>query len=304
MINHNGKLYADIFLAGAPKSGSTFLFSALANHSGICASEPKEPDFYLDRNNPYRKPEKHLLKKKYQDYFSSLNDHLLHLDGTQLTIYQTDLINTIAHFTKKPKILFIFREPAERILSSFRYTSNNLSAVNDMTFSQYVDYLLSGDDEAIKSHCKNVQAGYSLSNELRFSDYGFYLHKWREAVGAENIKVFLFEDMKSNTQDCYEQICHFLGLQKEPMQAKIDQMNRSVEIKNKRVHYILHKLYGLTGYKVPFKKQIKQLYGSLQHKKGGQGPDVTIEIDKLRAYYRPLNEKLAEDFRLNLSTWE
>ncbi len=304
MIIHNGKCYADIFLAGAPKSGSTFLFSALANHPEICASEPKETDFHLDRDSPYRKPEKHLLKKTYQDYFASLDDHLLHLDGTQLTIYQTGLISTIARFENKPKILFIFREPAERILSSFRYTSNNLSAVNDMTFSQYVNYLLSDNDEAIKGHCKNVQAGYSLSNELRFSDYGFYLHKWREAVGLENIKVFLFEEMRSNTQDCYNQICHFLNLQKEPMQANTDKMNRSVEIKNKRVHYFLHRLYGLTGYKVPFKRQIKQLYGSLQYKKELQKPDVTAEINKLKAYYKPRNEKLASDFQLNLSAWE
>jgi hypothetical protein len=303
MIVHNGEYYPDVFLAGAPKSGTTFLFHPLSRHSQICASEPKEPDFHLDDENPNKKSVKNLLKKPYTDYFNDLTGEKLHLDGSQWTIYQTGLINEISTFEEKPKVLFILREPARRILSSFQYTSNNLSAVTDMSFSKYVHYLLHEDDGAIASHCRNVQAAYSLQHELKFSDYGYYLDKWEKAVGAENMKIFLFEEMKVNTEDCYKQVCQFLNLEEEAMQLDPDQMNKSVQIKNKSLHYVLHKAYGLVGYKVPFKSQIKRLYETVQHKQKNEAMDFGIDIDKLKKYYHPYNEKLAEHYQLDLAAW-
>lgn len=304
MIVQNGEFYPDVFLAGAPKSGTTFLFHPLAKHSSICASNPKEPDFYLDDDNPNKKSEKRLLKKPYTNHFDSLDEGLLHLDGSQWTIYQLQLIEKISHFEKKPKVLFILREPARRILSSFQYTSNNISAVGDMSFSQYVDYLLNSDYQRIENGCKSIESAYSLQNELKFSDYSFYLDRWKEAVGEENMQIFLFEDMKTNTARCYARVCDFLGIDQEEMQVDAEQMNKSVEIKSKFVHYFLHKAFALTGFRVPFKKQMKQVYARLQHKDDAEKENYSVDLARLKAHYKPLNEKLALAYQLDLTGWK
>ncbi|MCE7995839.1 MAG: sulfotransferase [Roseivirga sp.] len=303
MIHHNGDFYPDVFLAGAPKSGTTFLFNRLAAHSVICASNPKETDYFLDPNNPNKKSDRTLAKNPYPDHYDSLADGLVHLDGSVWTIYQTELAGKMKTLGRKPKILFILREPARRILSSFQYTSNNLSAVKNLSFSQYVECLMSSEIDIIEKACKSKTAAFSLQNELSYSKYSIYLDKWREAVGVENMKIFLFEDLKADPDLCYKQVCDFLGLETEELEVDFDEKNQSVVIKNRFVHYFLHRAFSLVGFKVPFKQQLKRIYSRLQHTEAAK-VNYDKDLSKLKAYYRPFNEKLSTDYQLDLKAWK
>lgn len=303
MIHYNGDHYPDVFLAGAPKSGTTFLFNWLAKHPKVCASDPKETDYYLDEENPNKKSDRWLSQNAYPDHYNSLDGDLLHLDGSVWTIYQKELMNRLATLKTKPKALFILREPARRILSSFQYTSNNMAAVKNLTFHEYTEALLKADFAAIQRACKSNKSAYSLQNELLFSDYSFYLNLWKEAIGEDNMQILLFEELKTDQNLCYVKACEFLGLKVERLDIDAHERNKSVIIKNKSVHYFLHRIFALVGYKVPFKDQLKRLYSRLQHV--GEKKPINHEKDlaKLREYYKPLNQKLSKDFGLDLSVW-
>lgn len=51
-----------------------------------------------------------------------------------------------------------------------------------------------------------------LLNALQYCDYELYLDKWRQAVGAERIMVYIFEDIKKNTRAFMKDIASKLGI--------------------------------------------------------------------------------------------
>ncbi len=302
MISFEGQIYPDVFLAGASKSGTTFLFDLLSEHSKIQPSSPKEPFFHIDQHNPHNQSNGLLSKESYESFYEPLNSDLLHLDGTSQTIYQTNIIEQLKKSRAKPKTIFVLREPANRILSSFQFTSNNLSAVRQLSFHQYVTLLLESDKKKIGEACRNDKAAFSLQNELLYSRYSFFLEKWRAAIGVDNMLIFLFEEMKSNPELCLERAFHFLDIQKERLVTAVDKVNSSVVIKNRSIHYFLHKAYSLTGYKIPLKKHVKKVYARFQHSMEEEF-DYMDDLGKLKEYYKPHNERLATEFNLDLSTW-
>ncbi|MBO6497571.1 MAG: sulfotransferase [Roseivirga sp.] len=303
MILWNQQYYPDVFLAGAAKSGTTYLFDLLAAHSQIQGCHPKEPFFFIDKGNPYRQTTRGIFRREYLDFYKPLHEGCLHLDGTSQTIYQQELLSQFNDMPKKPKVLFILREPASRILSSFQYTSNNLAAVNRLSFSEYVDSLLEPNHRVIIDSCKNEKAAFSLTHELRYSCYISYLSLWERAVGKENMMVILFEEMKRNHELTLKEICEFLGIKAERLKEGSEKVNQSISVRNKSIHYILNKAFSMAGYRVPFKSSIKSLYIKLQHAPTTEDLDFQDDISRLKKFFVPFNQELATKFDLNLSIW-
>lgn len=303
MILWDQQHYPDVFLAGAAKSGTTYLFDLLAAHSQVQGCQPKEPFFFIDKGNPYKQSTTGIFRKEYLDFYKPLREGCLHLDGTSQTIYQQELLSQLKDMPKKPKVLFILREPASRILSSFQYTSNNLAAVNNLSFSEYVDSLLEPNHNKIVDACKNHQAAFSLTHELTYSCYISYLSLWERAVGKENMLVILFEEMKKNHEITLKEIYEFLGINVERLEEIPEKVNQSISVKNKSIHYILYKAFSMTGYRIPFKSSIKKIYIKLQHAPTKEDKGFQDDISRLKKYFVPFNQELARQFNLNLSSW-
>lgn len=305
MIDGGSEFYPDVFLAGAPKSGTTFLFNFLSSVDLISSSSPKETNFYLDRDNPNRKPERFLNKKSYLSYYENYGKKdYIHLDGSVWTIYQVGLIEKLGSLDEKPKVIFVLREPARRILSSFQYTSNNLSAVRGMSFQEYAECLVNSNYNDIAKACKDEKAAFSLINELKYSNYISYLNLWNKHLGKEKMLILIFEEMIQNPEKALETTCDFLGIDFKQPEVNVERKNPTVNVRNKSIHYLLYKAFAMTGYRLPFKKQVKKIYGKLQYSASVKDPKQEVQLEILKDYYKPFNEQLASQFNLNLSSWK
>ena len=305
MITFKEQHYPEIFLAGVPKSGTTYLFDMLSRHGQIQPSKPKETYFHLDSDNPFNAKNRNFAKRGYVNFFASNESKVLHMDGTPLNLYQKDLVSELYEMDEKPKGVFVLREPARRILSSYQYTSNNLSAIKNLSFPEYVDCLLNGKLQQIAKACKNQIAVYSLQSELEFSKYIIYLKKWERAVGKNNMKIILFENLKDNLSVEMSILFEFLKIdQMEKGNFEVRQ-NASVEIKNKFVHYYLYKMFSAVGYNVPFKSTLKKVYSKIQLVEN-KASDNSVDggIEQLKAHFEPFNKELADTFDLDLSSWK
>lgn len=294
------KIHPDIWLAGAPKSGTTTLFNLLAQHPKICPSTPKEPFFFVDRDNPYR-----TKKEDYDSFFNKCEGDFLKLDGTSQSIYQDSILIDLAEEKPNSKAIFVLREPASRIRSSFYFTSNNLAAVKNLTFPQYAEILLSADVKRLLNYCKDKRAFFSLSHELSYSNYIQYLLAWRNTIGIESMLILLFEDLKNDPLSVFEVVIRFLEI--EPFEPLIEDVksNETQRIRNKTVHYFFQNLYAKLGYNIPFKSTLRNIYINLQQNNESSNSDnEDIEaLMNLRQYFQKANFQLARQFNLDLRNW-
>ncbi len=304
MIITENKSYPDIFLAGASKSGTTFLFDLISKHPKIQASNPKEPFFHIDAKNPHNQKFRLSFKTDYADFYYPLDDTCLQLDGTSQTIYQTEFLESLKVLSLKPKAIFVLREPASRIMSSFEFTSNNLAAIKGMSFDQYVGYLLSNNKSAIQHYCRNERATFSMQHELEYSIYWNYLINWEDTLGSENIRIYLFEELKEEPDTVLGDALDFLGLGNIEVNYDSLRNNESKAVKNQTLHYVFHKVYEFFGFRFPFKNSLKKVYDSIQQSERPSKEIYMSPLSQLREYFEPYNKKLSASFNLNLERWK
>ncbi len=302
MISTKQAIFPDVFLAGAPKSGTTVLFDLLAAHERIQPADPKEPFFFIDADNPHNQCHLRNAKSRYEDFYHVLDSKFLHLDGTSQTMYQEEVLTSLASLSKKPKAIFILREPGARILSSYKFTSNNLASFQGISFNDYADLLLKGRTTEITKYCKNQTAIFSMTSELLFSDYHRFLVRWRNALGADNLCILLFEDLLSDPQTSINKVTTFLGIDNLSVPQDLPKSNESVSIRNRQLHYYLHQIYTKLGGQIPFRTSLKDLYHRVQGN-GDAGKAGEADISALKQYFKTKNDLLARDFHLDLSPW-
>jgi len=104
-------LKTNLFIAGACKSGTTFLHEFLGQQIEICASYPKEPYFFElmeDQRN-----QDHYFETTFKNYKS---EKFL-LDGRHRNMFFSWIPKAIYEYNKDSKIIFILRDPIERAYS-------------------------------------------------------------------------------------------------------------------------------------------------------------------------------------------
>lgn len=302
MLQHKEHVYPDIFLAGAPKAGTTSLFDLLNEHPKIQGANNKEPAFFMDKDSPHNQANLPNATESYLSFYEPYQPEALHLDGSTQTMYQRGFAKQLKASGLRPKFIVLLRDPAERIYSSFSYTANNLASIQGIGFDEYQEMLLSNRLEVLRPYCKNERAFYSMSHELEFSKYHEFLKIWEDVLGKEQMKILSFEQLKSNPEHLWYEVLDFLGLAQIPLPKSIGRSNPTRMIRNPKTHYFLHQLYERIGYRVPFAKSLKSLYGSLQYNSDQRSSD-SISLDQLTEYFQPWNKKLADDFSVDISQW-
>lgn len=102
---------SNLFIAGACKSGTSFLHEFLGQQKDICASKPKEPYFFELQEN--KRDEKEYIEK----YFKEYNSEKYLLDGRHRNMFFSWIPQAIHSYNKDSKIIFILRNPVERAYS-------------------------------------------------------------------------------------------------------------------------------------------------------------------------------------------
>ncbi|MEL6942783.1 MAG: sulfotransferase domain-containing protein, partial [Bacteroidota bacterium] len=183
-----------LFIGGAGKSGTTFLFSCLGQHPEIIPAEPKEPSFFLDQEHPLLNSKNNIHQNGNHNLFFP-NQHGIHLDASVHLLYQREMPSLFAEI-KNSKLIFILRHPAERIYSSFQFVKHNLAHFKkEVSFSEYVEALLDEKVTLIQSWLRTRGSQYVLARELEISTYEQHIQKWEKAIGEDRIYLLTFREL-------------------------------------------------------------------------------------------------------------
>jgi hypothetical protein len=211
----------NLFVVGAPRCGTTKLHEDLARHPRVFMSRRKEPHFFCtDVTAAYEAHQahapRHLLRdlESYLELFAQAGDARLVGESSVYYLYSDAALRGIRDFAPRAKIVILLREPVEFLHS----LHGRLYSMADET--QPFGRALALEPER--------RAGRSVPDTVRYpgllfySDYARFserVRRWREVFPAEQVGVFLLDDMRASPEPTWNRILDFLELERVPLPA-------------------------------------------------------------------------------------
>jgi hypothetical protein len=287
-----------LFIAGAPKSGTSSVFRWLADHPQAHGSTPKETCFFADPGSHVFDPGFHIQQgiDAFRAAFHPVpQDARLILEGTATSIYSRTALDQIPDLPTRPRCLFILREPAAQILSTYTYFRNNWAAVPaGMSFADYL--------HAIRGRTHDFAGNELARDALDNARYADWLRQWRDRLGPDRMKVTTFDALRHDPRAFMADLAVWAGV--DP--AFYD--DYGYEAENESYVPVSRSLQRLN---IALRDRLPKgrLYDSarrLYRRLNTRAPRRTQDDDTmaaLRAAFSEANRDLAKEFGLDLSGW-
>ena len=289
-------------IAGVNKAGTTSLYAYLAQHPQIGASAVKETCHYL----PLRYGEPMPGPEDYRKQFEAVADRPVRFESTPGYFYggRTLIDGLRRDLGEELKIILIFREPVNRLISFFNFKKSTLELPGDMTLGEYVERCQAMDAEVLRKRDNNPWFG------LEGGKYADYVSPWLDAFG-DRLKVLFTDDLHADTRGVLRELFTFVGV--APAAADSIELTRE----NKGTDYRFAPLQrialamnhaGETFWRShpKWKRSLRRLYYALNGRTFEKDDDPAA-LEALRAFYEPYNARLAEQLRaagiVKLPTW-
>jgi hypothetical protein len=300
--NNRMKRLPSLILGGTHKAGTTSLFRYLADHPNVCASSKKEVYFFFR----YRDSVNEEAIEHYSSYFSHCaDDTSIRIEASpgylKGGITTAQLIKSIL---PDVKLIFILREPVERLYSLFNSEQGGSDAyARGIAFDDFVDQVLatmqSKETRQSTPHLnKRVEA-------LKEGCYAQFIEAYLEGFEPENICILFFDDLSCDAQGVVKKVCEFVNISSR----FYDNYNFTVENRTRfyRFYILQNAAFKLNTHLEPtlnrfprLRRQLRAVYNLLNEKNQALTPMSRHAKEMVSDYYVPHNIKLR---KLLLDTW-
>ncbi len=201
----------NLFIVGAPKSGTTSLYEYLKGHPEVFMSVVKEPCYFArdlakdDLGNflVYGRD-----KKLYFDLFKDAGDALRLGEGSTRYLYSKEAPALIREASPDARIVAMLRNPVDMIHSLH---AHKLAAATE-DIDEFEQALAAEEDRhagrRLPAHSNPLLATYR--DRARF---GEQLPRWFDAFGRSGVHVIIFEDMVRQPEVEFRRLLEFLGVE-------------------------------------------------------------------------------------------
>lgn len=291
-------------IVGAPKCGTSSVYNWLLQHPDVCGARVKEPFFLMDADHPHQgKP------NYWQDGLSAWSRcfpadagrFAVRMEGTTHYLFQDTALRVLQEL-REVRVCVVLRDPAQRVLSSFNFTQNNLLRLRrDLRFPAYLELLRKGA-ALYPDYCTDRFSAYVLERDLRYSRYADYLSRWFEALGRERVKVLCYEDVRADPQAAISELTDWLGLPRlSGENARLEPRNQTLRIRRRGLHAAALAINPFLGFLRPVKPAMKKVYARLQG--GTLAAHKDADLEPLRSEFMPDVRRLEALLRRDLSRW-
>lgn len=285
----------NFIIGGTNKAGTTSVFRYLSDHPQVCGSSVKETAFFV------REYTGDLNKDtaKLGSYFAHCDsESLIRVEASTsyLALGQV-AIPRMQQLLGEPKILFILRNPIERIYSYFNFHSGHLSIPNSVSFEDYLEICTKYDAGMISAEQVPFDA-WHLKAPV-YGRYAEYLPAYLKAFPRANIRVMLYDDLKNNPKRFMKDVSEFLGITADFYEDyKFAKSNVTFSSKNKLLHKIAvtanRGLERFLRQRPSLKARMVAVYKRINMAKQGYGKMNPETMAQLRGYYVKSNLELEE----------
>ncbi len=198
----------DFFIVGAPKSGTTSLYSHLLQHPDILMPGTKEPHFFYNERNPTEPVLGEKDLSQYLRLFRKFPENALAGEASTSYLYSPTAAYEIRSLRREAKIMMILRNPVERAYS--QYWNETRDGRESLTFEQ----ALEAEPERVR---QRLWLGLYYTGCGRYAEQ---LRRYLKAFEREAVRVYLFEDLTRDTEEVCRDAFDFLGVDhRQPVEA-------------------------------------------------------------------------------------
>lgn len=278
----------NLVIAGAPKSGTTSLFQWFAAHPSVVTSRVKETYYLMDSGYPLFKEGANYLTgglSGYSKFFPTYKSGQLCIEATPDYMYQKAALKVLSELPTQPTIVFILRNPVDRVLSLFRFAKNNVGSLDpDISVSEFINTARNG----------TLSKDKILNGALLHSEYHAWLGAWIQACGKSRIKVLFFEDMVNDPLTFMEGLCTLMEIDgKFYKQFVFKPENQSRQIRSIKLLYVKNFFYSV----VPFMSKfwfMKSIYRMVNVNTENEKQEYdAATVNALHEYFAEPNRKLS-----------
>lgn len=218
------KLKKDIFfIVGAQRCGTTLLYDLLSRHPQILMNEPvkPEPKFFLNSHD-FDNGETYYLQK----FFAGYEDAGIKVLGEKSTSYLEYgvVASRIKAMFPTAKIVVMLRDPVERALSNFYFSTMNGIEKRELSIDIFSSNTNSYDYTSSVSPFAYFERGL----------YHKYLRDYLNVFGS-NLHVVILEALL-NTADEFLTLTNFLNVPALPISSQPDAINVSQKTPTSHAH--------------------------------------------------------------------
>ena len=243
----------NLFIIGAVRSGTTYLYQVLRSHPDVFMSPVKEPRHFIteisrthdevDTPNPISAKKKsnsnfihecHIVNRnEYFRLFKNASSRYIGEASPQYLTYPSSL-KTISEVCSDPKIIVSLRNPALRAFSHCSGDKAKGLFKKDPSERLTQDLLMSQNTSIDKS---------------KYIKYSVYYPGLRAAIdifGEENVLVLIFERWVSNKERLRRGLTSFLDVKETGFNLEVKTENKGFTARFKNLNYIVNRL-GMKG---------------------------------------------------------
>jgi hypothetical protein len=275
-------------IGGTEKAGTTSVFDWLSTHPEVGASSRKETDFF--RNGWSGDGERD--RAQYAGYFG-------HCPPTARVLFEASpgylgeaatVAPRLSAMLSDVRLLFILRDPVERLYSSYHFHRGRLNLPQSLGFEDYVQRCLDYE------HGGRTAAELGLDEwylkVLRFGRYAEGIAQFVAVMPPGRVKVGFFETLRTDPRAFMVDLSTYLGIDAgfwrdfefRPSNVTFSARNRGLHRLAVRGNALAEPL--MRRYPA-VKQSLVRVYKALNQEREGYEPMAAATRDRLAQYYAP-----------------
>lgn len=293
--------FPNFFIVGAPKCGTTALYTYLRNHPDVFMPDVKEPHYFgSDLEFRYRRrPD----AERYRSYFEEADGRSRIGEASIWYLYSSSAAREIREAVPEARAIALVRDPVEMITamhSQFVYNGHE-----DLSLA---DALAAEADRAAGRRIPdraNFPAGLRYR---RIASFAEQIERYVEALGPDAVRVVVFDDLKADAPATYGGVLGFLGLDPDH-RPDFDIVNANKIARSRTFRQLLNDppewLRAPVRAVLPWQLR-RRLYRGLVSANIRREPRVAADrdvLDRLREEMAPSVERLSALIGRNLDAW-
>ncbi|HUP92439.1 MAG TPA: sulfotransferase [Solimonas sp.] len=198
----------NLFLVGAPKCGTTALYSYLAQHPDVYCS-PLVKEFNHFNQDLMHGRTGVVSREEYLSYFAGAGSKRYAVDGSVWYLYSERAAAEIKAFAPDARLVVTLRDPVEQVASMH---SQRLST----GYENIADLGEALDAEADRREGRRVPVGAYEPRSLLYRDIASYaaqLQRYLDLFPPQQVHVMLYEAFRADPEREYRRLLEFLGLE-------------------------------------------------------------------------------------------
>lgn len=193
------------FVVGAPKCGTTALFSYLRQHPEIFL--PHKEIHYFGSDLDFRHRAR-ATEEGYLRLFEPATTETCLGDASVWYLYSTEAAREIRAFEPEARIVIMLRDPVDMMYA----LHSQMLYAGDEDLPSFAEALAAEED---RKRGRRIPRGARLPKSLLYREVAKYseqVRRYLEAFGRDRVRVVLFDDFKVHTGDVYRATLRFLGV--------------------------------------------------------------------------------------------